>query len=451
MSDFIFILLGLNIICFGTVIFILVKSRNIYAQKKITEFTEDVNKKIKNLDTKVYFVVMDKVVSNISAEDLEIVRTKIKNDESHFGEFVIENYNDIIVLNSQTHKFEIEKIKEKYDESLYEQEKLKDREYYYYKEFIEKLTYVLNEINEFYREIKDITNLNIKFKLENIKDKVEFILEFFKEKGTMDIHKFKLYKIKNMTDLLKEEFDGKLNIEFKIESDINSYYIEIDKIYAEIKAVLYLVLKMKISDIDKSISLFIRVKDGYISFLIKNNTSNYSFLKLIDEDFMYVEQIKQQRWKFTVEDTFVEIEVPIRHFEGEQTDEIRTIVIGSQIDQIKDVIKLVLYDMNKFGFNNNEIYDMRLTLDELLVNAIEHGNKFDKTKKVHINYKFTYEGKKVAIEIEDEGAGFDINEIKEPDILSMRGRGISIIRKLVNEIVYSNNGRKVGITKVKEV
>lgn len=451
MSELFVVILLLNVLFFAVGTFVLLHKKDVHLKRKVKEIIDEINEKVYLIDSKIYFEIDNMPISNISAEDIVHIKEKLKKDESHFGEYVIEKDGDVIKLLSQQYKNEIEKIKEKYEESLHEQEKLKDKEYYYYKEFAEKLTYVLKEINEFHREIRDISNLNIKFKLENIKDKVEFILEFFREKGTLDLHKYKLYRIRNLVDLLKEEFEGKLSIEFKIDNNVSAYYVEIEKIFAEIKAILYLVLKMKISEVDKNINLNIKVEDGYIKFIIKNNTSNFSFIRLIDEDFMFVEQVKQQKWRFTVEENLVSIDVPIHDFGGELTDEIKTMTIHSHLDQIKDVIKLVLYDMNKYGFDNNEIYDMRLTLDELLVNAIEHGNKFDKAKHVFISYKFSNDGKKVAIEIEDEGEGFDHENIREPDILSMRGRGISITKKLVNEMKYSNGGRKVAISKEKEV
>ena len=52
-------------------------------------------------------------------------------------------------------------------------------------------------------------------------------------------------------------------------------------------------------------------------------------------------------------------------------------------------------------FSEKEIFSIKLALEEALVNAIKHGNQFDRTKKVRIRYKLDRDC--FEIHISDEG------------------------------------------------
>src|SRR5260370_16595283 len=62
-------------------------------------------------------------------------------------------------------------------------------------------------------------------------------------------------------------------------------------------------------------------------------------------------------------------------------------------------------------FSDKEIFCIKLALEEALVNAIKHGNCFDRTKKVHIAYSVQPE--RFDILIRDEGTGFDPGEVPD--------------------------------------
>lgn len=92
---------------------------------------------------------------------------------------------------------------------------------------------------------------------------------------------------------------------------------------------------------------------------------------------------------------------------------------------------------------SDEIYgNILLPLSEAINNAIVHGNKFNKDKKVFVNYK--YSNHILIVEIKDEGEGFDPNEIVDPtndaNIEKLYGRGVFIIISLTDkvEFEYSN-------------
>jgi serine/threonine-protein kinase RsbW len=86
-----------------------------------------------------------------------------------------------------------------------------------------------------------------------------------------------------------------------------------------------------------------------------------------------------------------------------------------------------------------------LGLSEAVSNSIIHGNRSDSSKNVFVNGYFT-EGKLV-FEVQDEGEGFLIESVDDPTYLDNlkkeNGRGIFLIQKIADEVVYFDGGQKV--------
>ncbi|HEY5976178.1 MAG TPA: ATP-binding protein [Geobacteraceae bacterium] len=80
-------------------------------------------------------------------------------------------------------------------------------------------------------------------------------------------------------------------------------------------------------------------------------------------------------------------------------------------------------------------YHINLVLTEATVNAIKYGAA-DQDKLVHIFINIS--DNELAIRVFDNGQGFDINGIATPDFeaLEDRGRGIFLIRSLMDSVSY---------------
>ncbi len=93
-----------------------------------------------------------------------------------------------------------------------------------------------------------------------------------------------------------------------------------------------------------------------------------------------------------------------------------------------------------------DLPDLNLILDEAIINAMEHGNKWDPAKNVFIKISLMPKG--IQIEIEDEGPGFDyfhkftVHEIKP--LLRERGRGLMLIQQFC-DIEWQNCGNIIKI------
>ncbi len=127
--------------------------------------------------------------------------------------------------------------------------------------------------------------------------------------------------------------------------------------------------------------------------------------------------------------------------------------ISSTIDEKNPLIDQILGVLTEKNFvdEDEEIW-ARICFDEVLTNAIRHGNKENPSKKVKVSL-FTDE-KQWAIRVEDEGEGFSVEDIPDPDDESSleleHGRGILLIKEYMDEIWYYDNGSSVQLKKEKK-
>jgi serine/threonine-protein kinase RsbW len=93
-----------------------------------------------------------------------------------------------------------------------------------------------------------------------------------------------------------------------------------------------------------------------------------------------------------------------------------------------------------------DLLDLSLILDEAIINAMEHGNKWDPSKNILIKISLAQKG--IQIEIEDEGQGFDYfhkftaEELKPR--LRERGRGLLLMQQFC-DIEWINSGNIIKI------
>lgn len=121
-----------------------------------------------------------------------------------------------------------------------------------------------------------------------------------------------------------------------------------------------------------------------------------------------------------------------------------TLTVGTDVRQIRYVINSVLEILQGFEGLKDPI-TLHLCLEELLHNAMEHGNRCDVSKKVYITVKA--EPRRATIRVRDEGEGFDfrrrLEEVEErDDLLSERGRGLLIVRHYADELRFNREGNE---------
>lgn len=123
----------------------------------------------------------------------------------------------------------------------------------------------------------------------------------------------------------------------------------------------------------------------------------------------------------------------------------KIIVINSDVTELKLVETFLADIFGKYNLDTKYFNKVYLCVSEAVINAIKHGNKNDRDKKVSI--EVTLNIHELKVKVEDEGNGFDINSISDPTIegnlKNESGRGIFIIKTLTNQIKYNEKGNRI--------
>jgi anti-sigma regulatory factor (Ser/Thr protein kinase) len=120
--------------------------------------------------------------------------------------------------------------------------------------------------------------------------------------------------------------------------------------------------------------------------------------------------------------------------------------LPSDVACIEEAVELVARHLEAHFVDRRTIrFNCRVALSEALANAIQYGNQCDEKKRVGVRVLFG----KTAIEMEvtDEGDGFDPASLLDPTsperLSSPDGRGIFLIRRLVDEVRFNDRGNAI--------
>ena len=124
--------------------------------------------------------------------------------------------------------------------------------------------------------------------------------------------------------------------------------------------------------------------------------------------------------------------------------------IISVIELVPNTITSILKELSTQGpLKEEDESDLRLILEEALVNAIKHGNDCNTSLKVWTKIKL--ENGLLTITVSDQGPGFGYHAIPDPlenpDALKESGRGIFLIKQLSDEVRFNESGSEITIIK----
>lgn len=127
-------------------------------------------------------------------------------------------------------------------------------------------------------------------------------------------------------------------------------------------------------------------------------------------------------------------------------------VIPSRVEFLDGVLNHLTERLVKLAFVGPESIDVVVALDEAIVNAIKHGNGYDAAKLVTIEAEFTASAAQFTIS--DEGPGFSEQDVPDPcapeNLLRPSGRGLLLIRSIMDEVSYNAQGNVLTMVKYSE-
>lgn len=124
----------------------------------------------------------------------------------------------------------------------------------------------------------------------------------------------------------------------------------------------------------------------------------------------------------------------------------RTLKFPSILENIHLAERLVDDVFAEYNVKEDYYGELLIAMTEAVNNAIVHGNKMDPSKQVSVTFDVIDE-KLMRFIVEDEGPGFDYNNLPDPtapeNIEKPHGRGVFLMRKLADGCDFQDNGRIV--------
>lgn len=101
------------------------------------------------------------------------------------------------------------------------------------------------------------------------------------------------------------------------------------------------------------------------------------------------------------------------------------------------------------GLSTEQRHNLAVAVAEALSNAAVHGNQLHPRRSVRVMVLVTPKDC-VVVEVADFGSGFDSTQVGDPThparVLMPGGRGIFLMRQLVDRVEYNEAGNRVRLT-----
>ncbi len=129
----------------------------------------------------------------------------------------------------------------------------------------------------------------------------------------------------------------------------------------------------------------------------------------------------------------------------------QSLVLPSTTDAVGRVCRQLLEQVKQYGYAEEDIFAIHLSLEEALTNAVRHGNQSDPSKTVTVEVLISPE--KFDISIADQGSGFNPEALPDPrqdeNLYKTEGRGVLLIRAYMDIVEYNQRGNCVHLIKYK--
>jgi anti-sigma regulatory factor (Ser/Thr protein kinase)/ActR/RegA family two-component response regulator len=123
--------------------------------------------------------------------------------------------------------------------------------------------------------------------------------------------------------------------------------------------------------------------------------------------------------------------------------------LPSDVSLMNGVLQYLIERVSQLGLIKPERSNLFVALDEAFVNAVKHGNHNDPRKLVRITAELS--AKEARFTVEDEGEGFNVQEIPDPrdpaNLFKASGRGVLLIYNIMDEVKYNERGNRLTMVK----
>jgi serine/threonine-protein kinase RsbW len=118
-------------------------------------------------------------------------------------------------------------------------------------------------------------------------------------------------------------------------------------------------------------------------------------------------------------------------------------------EELQPLVEEVIGVMIGRAYSEGDRFRMWLAMQEAGTNALKHGNGYSQNLTVLVRYHVGDD--EVFVEVEDEGPGFDPDDVANPldpeNVERPSGRGLFLMRRYMDEVRYEGRGNRVVLVK----
>ena len=111
-------------------------------------------------------------------------------------------------------------------------------------------------------------------------------------------------------------------------------------------------------------------------------------------------------------------------------------VLDSTLESVDHAEQAAIDAARESGFDEDDQHRIGMSVRELMVNAVAHGNRYSALKKVE--FSFSRNSDRCYVRIADQGGGFDVDQLPDPlaedNLLRHSGRGIFLVRAFMDDL-----------------
>lgn len=112
--------------------------------------------------------------------------------------------------------------------------------------------------------------------------------------------------------------------------------------------------------------------------------------------------------------------------------------VNSDLSLIKSFLDSAIMDLDSFIKDEEKLFDIKVILNELVINGAMHGNEEDLNKKVCL--KLILDDDSLKIIVKDEGRGVDFDtSLYNCTEKGCNGRGLLIVEALTDQLILNEN------------
>ena len=123
--------------------------------------------------------------------------------------------------------------------------------------------------------------------------------------------------------------------------------------------------------------------------------------------------------------------------------------VPSSLEEIAQATGRLFEFLRPVNLDESDRFDLRLSFEEILINAMKHGNGY--RRELPVRVAVSYDAAEVRVSVHDQGSGFKVDRLKDPtmdeNIEAFSGRGVYLVKHLMDRLEYGPTGNSVEIAK----